>query len=101
MTITIAYGLDVKPSDDPYIEIAEKGAAAIASAVAPGAFLVDAIPILKYVPSWFPGAGFKRKAYEWRKWTRAMVELPFGDAEKAIVSGASRSRRTEHERHEF
>ena len=27
-----------------------------------GAFWVEFLPILKYVPSWFPGAGFQRKA---------------------------------------
>lgn len=99
LTITIAYGLDIKPSKDPYIEYAEKGVAAIAAAAAPGAFLVDAIPLLKYVPSWFPGAGFKRKAHEWRKWTRAMVEVPFRDAEKAVVSGLPRPGERKHSEH--
>jgi hypothetical protein len=87
MTMTAGYGLDIKPSNDPYIDNAEKAMVAFSSAVAPGAFLVDAIPALKYVPAWFPGAGFKRKAYEWRRLTRAMVEVPFYDSEKAAVSG--------------
>lgn len=89
MTITTAYGLDTKTSNDPYVEIAEKAMVGFTSAVAPGAFLVDAIPALKYVPKWFPGAGFKRKAYEWRRLTTAMVEVPFYDSEKAVVSGIS------------
>ncbi|KAJ3534780.1 hypothetical protein NMY22_g6770 [Coprinellus aureogranulatus] len=87
ITLSTAYGLDISPSHDPYIEIAEKGMLALTAATAPGAFLVDAVPILKYVPSWFPGAGFKRKAYEWNKWTRDMVEIPFRDYEKLAASG--------------
>jgi len=52
----------------------------------PGAFLVDSIPLLKYVPSWMPGAGFKRKAKEWNSWATDMREIPFKAAQSAIVS---------------
>jgi hypothetical protein len=40
---------------------------------------------LKYVPAWFPGASFKRKAREWYKLTRKMVEIPYADAKRRIV----------------
>jgi len=83
--MAIAYGIEVLPSNDPYIEIAEKGVKPLTDAAVPGAFLVDQIPLLKYVPAWFPGASFKRKAKEWRKWTEAMVEVPFGAAKRNIV----------------
>ncbi|CZR61304.1 related to cytochrome p450 [Phialocephala subalpina] len=29
----------------------------------PGAYLVDVLPWLMWIPSWFPGAGFKREGY--------------------------------------
>ncbi|EAU86764.1 cytochrome P450 [Coprinopsis cinerea okayama7 len=87
ITITMAYGLDIRPSNDPYIEIAEQALIGLAAGAAPGAFLVDSLPFLKHVPAWFPGADFKRKAAEWRSWTRKMVEVPFRDAQKAINSG--------------
>lgn len=86
ITISIAYGLDIKPLDDPYIEIAEQALQGLAAGAAPGAWLVDSIPILKYVPPWFPGASFKRKAEVWRSWATKLVEVPFFDAQKAIVS---------------
>lgn len=53
--LSIAYGLKVLPSNDPYIEVAEAGLFSLAKAAAPGAFLVDSLPFLKYVPDWFPG----------------------------------------------
>jgi len=56
------------------------------ASAAPGAFLVDAIPLLKHVPNWMPGAGFKRKAKEWNSWTKDMMEAPFLAAQRAIVS---------------
>lgn len=83
--MSIAYGIQVKPVDDPYIEAAEKGVHGLVTAAVPGRFLVDMLPILKYVPEWVPGAGFQRRARKWKKWARAMVENPFEIAKENIV----------------
>ena len=40
-------------------------------------YLVDFLTILKYVPSWFPGAKFERDAKGWRKVVLAIPEAPF------------------------
>jgi len=84
--MSVAYGIAVQPEDDIYIKTAEKGIHSLVVAGVPGTFLVDTIPLLKYVPSWMPGAGFQRKAREWRKLARNMVELPYQAATKCIVS---------------
>jgi len=86
ITITLAYGLEIQENNDANLEIAEKAMVGLMAAVAPGAFLVDSIPLLKYVPSWMPGAGFKRKAEEWNSWAKNMMEIPFMAAQSAIVS---------------
>jgi hypothetical protein len=39
------YGIEVQPTGDPYIEIAEKATKTIAKAGIPGTFLVDILPI--------------------------------------------------------
>ncbi|RDB18406.1 hypothetical protein Hypma_000372 [Hypsizygus marmoreus] len=85
--ISIAYGLEVQPKNDLFIETAEKGVHPLVAAGVPGAFLVDVIPALKYVPDWMPFAGFKRKAKEWRKLAMTMVDVPFEAAKRKIVSG--------------
>ncbi|KAF4616644.1 hypothetical protein D9613_008324 [Agrocybe pediades] len=85
--ISITYGLEVQPKDDPYIAIAEEGVQPLSIAAVPGAFLVDTIPILKYVPEWMPGAGFKRKAREWTQLSRRMVEEPFSATKKLMTEG--------------
>lgn len=84
--MSIAYGLDVQPKDDPYIATAERGVHPLVAAGVPGAFLVDAIPALKYMPDWMPFAGFKRKAKEWKKLALSMIEEPFEAAKRNIVS---------------
>jgi len=84
--MSVAYGIEVQPKDDIYIETAEKGVRSLFVAAVPGTFLVDSIPLLKYVPAWMPGADFQRKACEWRKSAQDMVELPYQAAKKSIVS---------------
>ena len=60
-------GLTVIEYEDPYISIAEELLSGIAEVGISGSFLVDLFPILKYVPSWFPGAGFQKKAARWKE----------------------------------
>ncbi|KAJ3516111.1 hypothetical protein NLJ89_g1328 [Agrocybe chaxingu] len=86
--MSFTYGIDVQSKDDPYIEVAEKGNHGLIKAILPGAFLVDALPFLKHVPEWFPGAGFKRQAREWREFAHGMRDMPFDAAKRNIASGA-------------
>uniref|UniRef100_A0A8H7Y934 O-methylsterigmatocystin oxidoreductase n=1 Tax=Psilocybe cubensis TaxID=181762 RepID=A0A8H7Y934_PSICU len=73
----VAYGITVKDSSDPYISNAEKALQGVVEAGIPGAFLVDLIPALLYVPAWFPGAGFKKKAAYWSKINDDVINKPF------------------------
>jgi len=61
-TLSMTYGINIRPYNDPFIAIAEKAVGAVAELVIAGAFFVDILPILKYVPDWFLGAKFQRKA---------------------------------------
>ena len=81
----IGYGISVQESDDPYVSIAEEVLNGVAVAGIPGSFLVDMFPILKYVPSWFPGAGFQKKAARWRELVNIMAEKPFLHVQEQLV----------------
>jgi hypothetical protein len=81
----IGYGIVIQESDDSYISIAEEVLNGIAEAGILGAFLVDLFPILKYVPSWFPGAGFQKKAGRWREVNHIMADKPFGYVQEQLV----------------
>ncbi|KAF8994703.1 cytochrome P450 [Cyathus striatus] len=85
LILSITYGINVQPSNDPYIKLAEAGVQPLLEATVPGAFLVDTFPMLKYIPTWIPGANFKRKANEWHKAARGMVDIPFEATKAAIV----------------
>lgn len=87
--LSVAYGLDIKPKDDPYIQTAERGVHPLVAAAVPGAFLVDMLPILKYVPEWMPGAGFQKKAREWARLAMTMVDMPYEACKERIVCSFS------------
>lgn len=76
MIIEVAYGFEALLKNDPFIDIGENAVNTF-SQVIPGAFLVDMLPILKFVPSWMPGASFKRKAEAWKQYADQTREEPF------------------------
>lgn len=85
--LSITYGLDVQPEDDPFIEVAERAIEGSLIASMPGAFLVNLFPVLKYVPEWFPGAGFQKKARVWKNYGIKMIESPFSATKRNMVRG--------------
>ena len=84
--MSVSYGLPVLESNDPYIALAEEALQGVAEAGIPGTFLVDLLPVLKYVPSWFPGAGFKRKAAHYAAVNAEAVCQPFKTVQRKMVS---------------
>ncbi|KIJ26837.1 hypothetical protein M422DRAFT_785117 [Sphaerobolus stellatus SS14] len=86
----VVYGYKVAPMDDPYIKITECAVTALLQATKPGKFLDDTFPFLQYIPSWVPGAGFKKLAEQWRVATMAMVEDPFDWTKSEITRGTAK-----------
>ncbi|GLB41181.1 putative cytochrome p450 [Lyophyllum shimeji] len=87
--MNVTYGIKIVPKNDRYITIAEKALAGMAEAANPGAFLVDLIPFLKHIPEWVPGAGFQRKAREWKDAVYEMRDAPFEAVTAAIKEGTA------------
>ncbi|RYP09137.1 hypothetical protein DL765_008562 [Monosporascus sp. GIB2] len=75
--LKMAYGYTIEPhEEDPLVSIADRALSQFSAAFVPGAWLVDTIPILRYLPDWMPGAGFKRTAKEWHATVTEAVEKP-------------------------
>ncbi|KAI0700086.1 cytochrome P450 [Cytidiella melzeri] len=75
------YGWPTFGSEGPIIQRLHSHTARIASAVVPGAFLVDLIPIMKYIPTWM--AKWKRDGLAWHQEETEMFEgFNAGVAEK-------------------
>ncbi|KAF8208101.1 cytochrome P450 [Mycena galopus ATCC 62051] len=73
--------------NDEFVRIAEAAQLAMVSAARPGAYLVDLLPILKYVPEWFPGASFQTVAREGRELSEELQNKPFAWALKQFKAG--------------
>ncbi|OJI97944.1 hypothetical protein ASPVEDRAFT_37406 [Aspergillus versicolor CBS 583.65] len=76
--LKIAYGYNIEPHGrDPLVERANKALENFSVAATPGAWMVDTVPFLRYIPAWFPGAGFKRTAASWRENLLETTEKPY------------------------
>lgn len=85
----IAFGYEPKENDE-FVRIAEDAQLAMVSAARPGAYLVDILPILKYVPEWMPGAGFRRVARKGYELAQELQEKPWAWAEQQLAEGTAR-----------
>jgi len=83
--MSLVYGHDISPTNDYYVGLAEAAVGKLADSLFPGANTVNAIPALRYLPAWFPGAGFKRFANEAKKLTDQMLNVPLKLVEAKIV----------------
>lgn len=81
----ISYGISVKDTDDPYIFRAQEAVKGFSEAAVAGRYLVDTIPAMKYIPSWFPGAGWKRTAEYYAELNRLVCTKPFEFVEQGLV----------------
>ncbi|KAF8550635.1 cytochrome P450 [Imleria badia] len=71
IVLKVTYGYTVQEEKDPFVELADKVMAMVSLVATPGAFLVDVVPALRYLPEWFPGTGFLQDA---KKYHRLMME---------------------------
>lgn len=87
LVIRLLYGIEVQDKDDALVGLAEDFARLTTETTEPGRWLVDAFPILRHVPAWLPGAGFKR----WAKRAKARMDefatLPYVMAKDKIEKG--------------
>lgn len=83
--IDVVYGMELQKQNDPYVTLVEISTDGLIEATIPGHFLVDLAPALKYIPSWLPGAGFKRKAALWSETNVKLLENPWNEAKAKLV----------------
>ncbi|KAJ7451064.1 cytochrome P450 [Mycena latifolia] len=88
MVLHLTYGYKIKEQgNDPLVDLADKALGEFSEITRPGAFLVDVLPILKYVPSWFPGARFKRLAEMYTKSCDDLAEVPLAYVKEQMAHG--------------
>lgn len=106
--LEISYGWSVTDADDKFVKLIEDGFKVQAEIARPGRWYVDIFPWrtsiaihlqilahyrnhssqVRFVPSWFPGAAFKRKAEEYKTYFREVDRAPHDWAMERINSDA-------------
>ncbi|KAK0242387.1 cytochrome P450 [Armillaria nabsnona] len=89
VVLRISHGYEVKENDDPFVRLADQATEQFSAATKAGAFIVDLVPALRYVPDWFPGAGFKQRAKAWAATLQEMVEQPHNFVKQQVAAGTA------------
>lgn len=87
LKITYGYSAELH-SPDPLTELISRVMNNASGVAIPFAWAVDLVPFLSYLPEWFPGAGFKRKAREWRGLLDASADIPYAFAKEQMEKGS-------------
>ncbi len=74
--LKISHGYTVNEGQDPIVNLVDVAVEQFSEMTRAGVFLVDVLPLLRFVPSWFPGAGFKKKVAPWTKTLDEMADIP-------------------------
>ncbi|KAL4069081.1 cytochrome P450 [Scleroderma citrinum] len=92
VVLRIAYGYQVKEGSDHLVNLAEEAVGIFLKATAPGAFLVDSIPICKYtlgmLYAWeltFPCS----EAREWKAVMDELVDVPYNLVKSQVEAGVA------------
>ncbi|PYI09628.1 putative cytochrome P450 [Aspergillus sclerotiicarbonarius CBS 121057] len=86
--LKIAYGYTVKTDGhDPLVKMANDAMESFSTAGSPGMWMVDTIPALKYLPTWFPFAKFQRLGRIWRTQLLTAMETPYRMVRKQMADG--------------
>ncbi|KAH8114934.1 cytochrome P450 [Phellopilus nigrolimitatus] len=89
--VKFTYGHDIVSGEDKFVNLAIDQSSRGSAAGVPGMTPVDLFPILRYIPTWFPGAGFKREALITRKLSDMMMEIPFNKVKEERASGTAQT----------
>ncbi|GLB45029.1 putative cytochrome p450 [Lyophyllum shimeji] len=88
--VDVGYGHQIVSTNDPYVKIAGDVGRVMSESGPPGATLVDAFPILRYFPSWFPGTYYANYARNSQGVVRRLKEFPFNQVKEQIAQGTAK-----------
>ncbi|GJJ11062.1 hypothetical protein Clacol_005293 [Clathrus columnatus] len=85
--LEVTYGMQPMSEEDPFLVLSEDTIQKIGEAGIPGTYMVDIFPILKHIPAWFPGAGFKTELEQLGRQVTEMVNRPVKYAKDSLRKG--------------
>jgi hypothetical protein len=81
------YGIELTTRDHWFVQQQERNFEFLTLGSTPFRWLVDVVPMLRYVPAWVPGAEFQRVAQAARSCWQVMLDMPFSHVQASMVGG--------------
>ena len=80
------FGIEAAEGSDKYTLNISKALEGLSAGMVPGKWFVETFPILRYIPAWMPGAGFKQNFKNWREGALAATDETFAFVKDAMVN---------------
>ncbi|QRW26747.1 cytochrome P450 family protein [Rhizoctonia solani] len=87
--IKVVYGYEATTSNDTLFDIVSRAIDGFSRSAITSNFYVNVIPWMQYIPAWFPGAEWKRKALVWRWQTEQMLHVPYNWTRDKMSTGTA------------
>ncbi|CUA75218.1 O-methylsterigmatocystin oxidoreductase [Rhizoctonia solani] len=89
VAIRMVYGYKVDSPDDRLVQAAEQVKAIFSDIMAPGRWMIEVFPLLRYVPKWFPGATFHKAVASWVPILQATEDETFEFVKSQMAKGTA------------
>ncbi|KAF8602797.1 cytochrome P450 [Ceratobasidium sp. AG-I] len=87
--IYAAYGYSPESPEDKWLRAAQMATEHVARAAQPTAFIVNFIPVLRYLPEWLPGMGWKKTIRGWREHKEYTTSAPYMWTKEQMRTGSA------------
>ncbi|KAL0569645.1 hypothetical protein V5O48_012314 [Marasmius crinis-equi] len=84
------YGYDISPTDDYFVDLAEKAVGTLVLLVTPAAAMVNLFPILRRLPPWLPIFEFQKSVAISRELVNQMIEVPYEYVRSSMRAGTAK-----------
>ncbi|CCO31622.1 O-methylsterigmatocystin oxidoreductase Short=OMST oxidoreductase [Rhizoctonia solani AG-1 IB] len=89
--LSCVYGYEAISIDDEILQLAENASVHLGKTLMPFNFLVNIMPWLKRIPSWFPGTGWKKTTREWSQEFVRTITLPYEYTIAQMTTGTAKN----------
>ena len=86
ISLKLSHGYEVREGADPIVDLVDTATEQFAETTTPGRYLVDVFPILRFVPTWFPGAKFHKIIKSYHETLQNMADIPHEFVKARMVS---------------
>ncbi|KAF5364421.1 hypothetical protein D9758_010689 [Tetrapyrgos nigripes] len=89
LVLRVTYGFTTEEENEYFVALVDRAFGTILDVGGRGNYLVDYFPLLKSIPTWLPGAAFKRKALRWREYSQELRDGPWKMIRKSHAEGTA------------